>query len=118
MANCVHDKFTRVEEFALTHVAACIRCGHRIYGLEALDTLARQAEAAMETPYKRDQEDVDPRDVEPEAQRSWLEFQVFAAIHSLKEYDRNHYLVRVIEAAITPNYPGENLPAFLRRQAD
>lgn len=37
---------------------------------------------------------------EPEAQLAWAEFALMAAVHNLREIKPDHYLVKVIEAAI------------------
>ncbi len=116
MGSCTHDRFTRVEEFSVSHVAACIRCGHRIYGLEALDTLAKQAEADME-PVKRDQDMRSPALLDD---AEWLEFQLLATFHNLRQVKPDHYLVRVVSAALRyrPSQIDESPPALLRRQAE
>ncbi len=54
-----------------------------------------------------------------DAELGWLEFQVLVAVNNLKDYDPNHYLVRVLSAALTPNYEGEGQPcSLLRNQAE
>lgn len=55
----------------------------------------------LSQPVKRDQQMQPALDVE------WLEFQLLACVNNLRQVKPNHYLVKVIEAALTPNYEGE-----------
>lgn len=60
----------------------------------------------------------DPRDGDDMALQSWLEFQVLAAVHNLKEVAPEHVLVRAVSGAISAPMQGDDLPAMLKRQAE
>ena len=57
----------------------------------------RRIERSLETGRFVSSEEIE---AEALASESWLEFQVFVAVHNLKENSPNHYLVRAIEAAL------------------